>query len=98
MENRHGCLLLLIIFPIILLIVLPKKRDRVDSVKKQDNLEMVKIDSVKLEKTTTVLPEKVWVHYTKYGPSIISKDKVYESGDTIYVPNKKNNNEINQEK
>jgi hypothetical protein len=89
MEKRHGFVLLLILVPIILLIFLPKKRDRVDKLNKQDNLEMVKIDSVKLEKTTTVLPEKVWVHYTKNGPSIISKDKIYESGDTIYVPYKK---------
>lgn len=97
MTNKRYGWPLVLIFLVIVYFTIPRGNKRINVTNPQ-NTETVLIDSVKLEKTNVVLPDKVWVHYTKYGPSIISKTKLHEVGDSIFIPTKKNNDETNQKK
>ena len=97
MTNKRYGWILVVVFLFIVYITIPRGNKSKNTINPQ-NMETVLIDSVKLEKTSDVFPDKVWVHYTKYGPSIISKNKLHEVGDSIFIPTKKNNNETNQKK
>lgn len=47
--------------------------------------ERVRIDSVSVENRYSVLPDKTWTYYTKYGATINSNNEVYKVGDSIDV-------------
>lgn len=47
--------------------------------------ERVRIDSIIVKQKYSILPDKIWVHYTKYGPSLVTTNEKYKVGDSIDV-------------